>query len=67
LLKGNCPDAKPFLQRVFDSIDAIQHLDQLETAFPRSDLDYCTAIDTFNFAMPISREDRKLIMRREQP
>jgi 2-phosphosulfolactate phosphatase len=63
LLKGDCPDAKMFLQRVFDSIDAIQHLDQLETAFPLSDLEYCTALDKFNFAMPISREDRKLIMR----
>jgi 2-phosphosulfolactate phosphatase len=66
LLRGNCPDAKPFLQRVFDSIDAIQHLDALETAFPRSDLDYCTAIDKFDFAMPITRGDGKLVMRRKK-
>lgn len=63
LLQGNCPDPKPFLRRVFDSIDAIQHLDALETAFPLSDLDYCTALDKFNFAMPIQRENGRLVMR----
>ena len=63
LLKGNCPSMQPFIQRVFDSIDAIQHLDALQTAFPRSDLDYCTAVDKFNFAMPVRREDGKLVMR----
>ena len=63
LFNGNCPDPKPFIQRVFDSRDAIQHLDPLETAFPLSDLDYCTEIDKFAFAMPIARENGKLIMR----
>jgi 2-phosphosulfolactate phosphatase len=63
LLKGNQPDAKPFIQRVFESRDALQHLDPKETGFPLSDLDYCTQIDKFNFAMPITREDGKLIMR----
>lgn len=67
LLQGNCPDPKPFIQRVFDSRDAIQHLDPMETAFPLSDLDHCTAIDRFNFAMPITREDGKLVMRTIQP
>lgn len=63
LLKGNRPDTKPFVKRVFGSRDALQHLDPKEIAFPRSDLDYCTQIDRFNFAMPISREDGKLVMR----
>src|SRR5829696_4631139 len=63
LLKGNSPDTKPFIKRVFDSRDALQHLDPKEIAFPRSDLDYCTQIDKFSFAMPISREDGKLVMR----
>lgn len=67
LLKGNCPNPGPFIQRVFDSRDAIQHLDPMETAFPVSDLDYCTAIDKFNFAMPITREDGKLIMHATKP
>ena len=63
LMKGNPPGKKPFIQRVFDSRDALQHLDPAQTGFPRSDLDFCTQIDKFNFAMPISREGGKLIMR----
>lgn len=62
LLKGYQPDPKPFIQRVFDSRDALQHLDPLETAFPRSDLEYCTRIDKFDFAMPIRRHAGKLVM-----
>jgi 2-phosphosulfolactate phosphatase len=63
LLKGDQPDTKPFVQRVFDSRDALQHLDPAQTGFPLSDLDYCTQIDRFDFAMPITREDGRLIMR----
>lgn len=63
MLEGRYPDTAPFIQRVLESIDAIQHLDPFETAFPRSDLDHCTDIDKFNFAMPITREDGKLVMR----
>lgn len=62
-LKGDQPDTKPFVQRVFESRDALQHLDPKQTGFPLSDLDYCTQIDKFNFAMPITRENGKLIMR----
>jgi 2-phosphosulfolactate phosphatase len=67
LLKGNSPNPEPLIKRVFDSRDAIQHLDPLELAFPLSDLDYCTGIDKFNFAMPITREAGKLIMRSVKP
>ena len=67
LLKGNCPKTKPYIQRVFDSRDAIQHLDPNETAFPLSDLEYCTQIDKFDFAMPIAREDGQPIMRCLKP
>jgi len=67
LLKGNQPDRKPFVQRVFESRDALQHLDPAETGFPLSDLDYCTQIDKFDFAMPITREQGKLIMRATKP
>lgn len=67
LLTGNCPEPSPYLQRVFASRDAIQHLDPLEIAFPLSDLDYCTDMDKFNFAMRITREDGKLVMRCTKP
>ena len=63
LFKGDQPDTKLFVQRVFDSRDALQHLDPAQTGFPLSDLDYCTQIDRFDFAMPITREDGRLIMR----
>lgn len=63
LFKDNQPDTKPFIKRVYESRDAIQHLDPNETGFPLSDLDYCTQIDKFNFALPITRENGKLIMR----
>ena len=67
LFKGAQPDTKPFIQRVYKSRDALQHLDPAEIAFPRSDLDYCTQIDRFDFAMPITRDDGKLIMRATSP
>ena len=67
LLKGNSPDTRPFIKRVLDSRDALQHLDPREIAFPRSDLDYCTQIDKFDFAMPVRREDGKLIMHCVKP
>ena len=67
LLKDKKPDTRPFIQRVFESRDALQHLDPAQTGFPLSDLDYCTQIDKFDFAMPITREDEKLIMRCIKP
>jgi 2-phosphosulfolactate phosphatase len=67
LMKGYQPDSQPFIQRVFDSRDALEHLDPLQTAFPRSDLDFCTQIDKFDFAMPITREDGRLVMRCMKP
>ena len=63
LMKGHQPDTQPFIRRVFDSRDALQHLDPAQTGFPLSDLDYCTQFNQFDFAMPITRHDGKLIMR----
>lgn len=67
LLRGSQPDIDPFVRRVFASRDALQHLDPAETGFPLSDLEYCTQIDKFDFAMPITREDENLIMRAVKP
>lgn len=63
-LKDQQPDGTPFIKRVFKSRDAIQHLDPKETGFPLSDLDLCTKIDAFEFAMPITRENDILVMRK---
>lgn len=62
LLKGNHPEIKPFVKRVLESSDAFPHLDPAQREFPLSDLDYCTRVDKFDFAMPIRRVDGRLIM-----
>ena len=66
LLNGQTPDTKSFIQRVYDSTDALQHLDPNHPEFPESDLDYCTQISRFNFFMPITRENGQLVMRAVQ-
>ena len=67
LLKGQRPDIRPFIRRVYNSKDAKQHLDPNRPEFPLSDLDYCTQISRFDFSMPITRENDQLVMRAIQP
>jgi 2-phosphosulfolactate phosphatase len=67
LLQGKQPDTKPFLQRVFESRDAFPHLDPNQREFPLSDLEYCTQVDKFDFALPIVREGGKFAMRAIKP
>ena len=64
LLKGSQPNGNPFIKRVMESRDAFPHLDPAQRDFPFSDLEYCSRIDRFDFAMPITRQDGKFIMRR---
>jgi 2-phosphosulfolactate phosphatase len=63
-LKGQNVDTKSFIQRVYDCKDAIEHLDTKRPEFPVTDLEYCTAIDAFDFAMLIENENGLLIMRK---
>lgn len=67
LLRGNQPDLKPFIKRIMESKDAFPHLDPEQRDFPFSDLEYCSQVDKFDFAMLITREDGKLIMRPMKP
>jgi 2-phosphosulfolactate phosphatase len=67
LLKGNQPDTKPFIQRVLESRDAFPHLDPNQREFPLSDLEYCTQVDKFDFALPIARGHGIFIMRPAKP
>jgi 2-phosphosulfolactate phosphatase len=67
LLKGEQPDREAAVRRVFNSRDAIQHLDPLQTAFPITDLDYCTHIDAFDFVMLITQENGQHVMRAVKP
>jgi 2-phosphosulfolactate phosphatase len=63
LFKGQSPDPAPFIRRVYESRDALTHLDPDQPEFPRSDLDLCTAIDAFEFAMPVTKENGRFVLR----
>ncbi|MBL8051178.1 MAG: 2-phosphosulfolactate phosphatase [Anaerolineales bacterium] len=62
LLNGYKPDNKSFIKRVYESNDAVEHLDPNQPEFPETDLDYCTRINAFDFAMPITRKNDSLVM-----
>ena len=62
LLRGYYPDPAPYIDRVYKSRDALFHLDPDFPAFPKSDLDHCTKINAFDFAMPVTKEDRRFVM-----
>lgn len=55
-------EAGHYIRRVFASRDALQHMPD-HPQFPKSDLEYCSRINTFDFAMPIMRENGQLVMR----
>lgn len=60
---GEVIETWSYIRRVYESKDAIPHLDPNQPEFPESDLDYCTRINAFDFAMPIARENNQLVMR----
>ncbi|KXK14441.1 MAG: 2-phosphosulfolactate phosphatase [Chloroflexi bacterium OLB14] len=59
---GEVVEAQSFIKRVYQSRDAVQHLDPNQPKFPETDVDYCTRINTFDFAMPITRKNNLLVM-----
>ena len=61
---GQEMDANEIARRVVASRDALQHMPD-HPQFPKSDLTLCSRIDAFDFAMPIRRENGRLIMRTE--
>lgn len=66
-LRGEPSDPAPFIERVMRSRDALMHLDPNLPAFPRTDLDYCSSIDRFEFAMLVTRENGRAVMRTVKP
>jgi 2-phosphosulfolactate phosphatase len=67
LLRGQGPDPAPTIDRVYKSRDALFHLDPNLPEFPKSDLDYCTNIDAFDFAMSVTKENGRPVMRAIKP
>lgn len=64
LLLGNHPDPAPYLDRVHAAIAARWHDPEVyDTLGP--DLDRCTRLDAFDFAMRVRREDGRVVMRKE--
>ena len=67
LLQGQKPDPAPYVERVYKSRDALFHLDPNLPEFPASDLDYCTKIDAFDFAMLVTKENGRPVIRTIKP
>jgi len=63
LLMGRQTDPAPYVDRVYRSRDALFHLDSKLPEFPRSDLDHCINIDAFDFAMLVTKENGRPVMR----
>jgi len=58
---GQAVEAESFIKRVYASRDALEHMEE-HPQLPYADLDYCSRINNFDFAMPIERKDGFLIM-----
>jgi 2-phosphosulfolactate phosphatase len=67
LLRGQQQDPAPYLDRVYRSRDALFHLDENFPAFPKSDLAHCIHIDAFDFAMPVTKENGRHVIRAFKP
>ncbi len=63
LLRGQTPDVAPYLDRVRNSHDGFQFLNEDHPHAPASDLDLCASVDRFRFAMPVIHENRRHVMR----
>jgi 2-phosphosulfolactate phosphatase len=60
--KGQKTEAQEYIRRVYASRDALEHMED-HPQFPKADLDYCSRINAFDFAMPIVRSNGNLIMK----
>ena len=67
LLRGQPPDVNYFLERVRNSHDGQQFQNGGTPYAPASDLDLCTSVDKFGFAMPVTRENGMYVMRTFHP
>ena len=61
-LTGQGVEAQEYIRRIYASRDALEHMPD-HPQFPKKDLDYCSRIDHFDFAMPITRENGQLVIK----
>jgi 2-phosphosulfolactate phosphatase len=61
-LRNQEPDIKDLLSRVKNSRPGRMFLDPERPEFPLVDLEYCLAVDRFDFSMPIERKKGRLRM-----
>lgn len=61
-LRDQLPDPAPYLDRVWNAAE-LRRMPLEQFPSLKSDLDYCTRIDSCPFAMPITRENGRLVMR----
>jgi 2-phosphosulfolactate phosphatase len=62
LLQGIDPDPEPYLKRVLHSTAAMKFASPDQPDFPEIDLEYCTALDRFDFAMRGRHREDLLIL-----
>lgn len=62
LLRGQQPDPELYFQRVRGAPDGLKFGNSLRPDFPAIDLDYCTRVDHFPFAMRVRQEDGLFLM-----
>jgi 2-phosphosulfolactate phosphatase len=62
LLTEQAPDPVPYLARVYASPTGCQFADPAISHYPATDLPLCTALDRFDFAMTVARQDGLLRM-----
>jgi 2-phosphosulfolactate phosphatase len=60
---GDTPNPAPFLRRVRESDSGQIFIDPAQPEFAPADLDFCTDVDRFDFAMLAERQDGLLVMR----
>jgi len=63
LLLNSSTDPTVFLDRVRDSHDGRQFLQAAMPHAPITDLDYCTSLDRYDFAMPVTRGNGGYVIR----
>ena len=61
-LRGENPDPAPYLERVRSSPE-LEHMSADQFPYLASDVEHCTRLDAFPFAMPVTREQGRPVMR----